>query len=854
MANNIITAAFSSSTITYTKPAYQYDYGMILKFSGIDLPQAYEVHFSNTEFCGESISQIGDETGVTIPDEMFLSGAPIYAWTYLHTSEDDGETVYKTVISINKRAQPSDIEPTPVQQDVITQAIAALNVAVEQTAQDVIDATAAKDAAETAHGLAESARDAAETAQGKAEDAQEAAENAQEAAETAQGKAEDAQEAAEQAAGAVLGLTADASVDANTGTPSVEVNVSTVSDHKNMSFSFHNLKGDPGDPGDDGFSPVVSVSSITGGHEVAVTDKNGTQTFDVMDGTDGQDGISPTITVTEISGGHEVEVVDAEGTQTFNVMDGEVSEQDLEDALIDKADVITSSSSGEIITISDGAKNLPVVDLSVSLLPVQDLHGQDAPYPAGGGKNKLNAISDNILRYNSSYANYTFSNGVVTITGNTLMGFKVPVEPSTQYTASYYKSDTTTQIAIRIREFSQEPTGWESTGYIGQPVNENNTQYNRINGTFTTTENTTWVIVAVYRSGAPTGGSMTISNWQLEKGATDTAYAPYSNICPISGWTGVDLFHTADNIFGGNLMRDGVLAAMENATDDPTNRIVSFVSNYTATQTITNACKFKENTQYTVVLTLSKGSGSGSNMRLYYTDGTYSGLGTYSTSKSTVVTVSTAGKTIDGIYKYNASGTTYLYYDESGIFEGVHTVDEFKPYVGQTYPISWQSTAGTVYGGNIDPVSGVLTVTDANIASYDGETLPSTWISDRDVYAPGTTPTTGAQVVYKLATPTTYQLTPSQIATFLGTNNFWSNSNGSIDLEYRCDTKLYIENLTKPSEDDMVANSNITSGSFFMVGNRLFLSSAAIGQGEAIVPGTNCSEVSLADALNSLNS
>ena len=85
MANNVITATYSSSNITYTKPAYQYDYGMILQFSGINLPQAYEVHFSNTEFCGESISQIGDETGVTIPDEMFLSGNPIYASSTSHT-------------------------------------------------------------------------------------------------------------------------------------------------------------------------------------------------------------------------------------------------------------------------------------------------------------------------------------------------------------------------------------------------------------------------------------------------------------------------------------------------------------------------------------------------------------------------------------------------------------------------------------------------------------------------------------------------------------------------------------------------------------------------------------------------
>ena len=192
MSNNIITAAFANSDITYTKPAYQYDYGMILKFSGIELPQAYEVHFSNTEFCGESISQIGDESGVTIPDEMFLSGSPIYAWTYLHTGEDDGETVYKTVISINKRAQPSNIEPTPVQQDVITQAVAALNTAIEQTAADVV---ASGESAQAAAGSAE----AAEQAKDDAVEAKDKAVEAKNAAKTAQGKAEDAQEAAEAA-------------------------------------------------------------------------------------------------------------------------------------------------------------------------------------------------------------------------------------------------------------------------------------------------------------------------------------------------------------------------------------------------------------------------------------------------------------------------------------------------------------------------------------------------------------------------------------------------------------------------------------------------------------------------------
>lgn len=57
-------------------------------------------------------------------------------------------------------------------------------------------------------------------------------------------------------------------------------------------------------------------------------------------------------------------------------------------------------------------------------------------------------------------------------------------------------------------------------------------------------------------------------------------------------------------------------------------------------------------------------------------------------------------------------------------------------------------------------VDGDVTVTRRTgyIASYSDESLPGGWISSHDVYAAGTTPTTGAQVVYELAEPTTETL------------------------------------------------------------------------------------------------
>lgn len=50
--------------------------------------------------------------------------------------------------------------------------------------------------------------------------------------------------------------------------------------------------GTNGTNGTDGVSPTVSVTETTNGHTVAITDVNGTQSFDVLNGKDGKDGAS----------------------------------------------------------------------------------------------------------------------------------------------------------------------------------------------------------------------------------------------------------------------------------------------------------------------------------------------------------------------------------------------------------------------------------------------------------------------------------------------------------------------------------------------------------------------------------
>ena len=138
---------------------FQYDYGQTLILEGVKLPIAYEVHFSNKLY-GQSKTQIGNSEGVAIPDEYLVTGERVYFWIYLHEGESDGETEYNGFINVKKRAEPTDMTPTPVQQDVITETLAALNAAVEQTGQDLADTTAAKEAALAAQDASEAARGA----------------------------------------------------------------------------------------------------------------------------------------------------------------------------------------------------------------------------------------------------------------------------------------------------------------------------------------------------------------------------------------------------------------------------------------------------------------------------------------------------------------------------------------------------------------------------------------------------------------------------------------------------------------------------------------------------------------------
>lgn len=172
--------------------------------------------------------------------------------------------------------------------------------------------------------------------------------------------------------------------------------------------------------------------------------------------------------------------------------------------------------------------------------------------------------------------------------------------------------------------------------------------------------------------------------------------------------------------------------------------------------------------------------------------------------------------------------------------------NEYEAYTGQIYTINFPTPPGTVYGGTLDVVTGLLTVdralvtldgsqtiSDNGVMTYGGiqaiftpspakkyadssshqnEGLMSDKFSTNDPapHAPSqmtgratnekiymnmpSNVTTAAeartwftnnptQVSYLLATPVTYQLTPTEINTLIGENNIWADT-GNISIEY----------------------------------------------------------------------
>ncbi len=661
-----------------------------------------------------------------------------------------------------------------------------------------------------------------------------------------------------------------------------------------------------------GLVKTYRITYTNGTHfDFSVSDGNGIASIEKT----GTSGAVDTYTVTFTDPQAEpFEYTVTNGSDEWGAIVGDLSDQtDLQQALDNKAPVITESASGDIVTIADGA-DLPVESLSVNVEPVQDLHGYDAPWPAGGGTNlwggiklatDINTAITSTLDTTAKTISFSAYNGInlVVLSGNTT--FKA----NTQYTLILDGTGSSSENIFNLQfKYTDGTTSKDEGKYIKAGVN------------VSTSGKTVEAIVGRQYA------STTVLNYEkcglFEGDKTASDFTPWENICPISGWAQANVTRTNLNIWGGEKMANDMVEAVNNSAycakgTDTVGNYVTLVASNAVNAKVFSTCKFKPNTQYSFFLKASKSNTSAaSNLLVRYTDGTFISANFNNSSSAitidtiyTWVFVSAAGKTIANIEGVYYSGTTKIYYDSCGIFEGVHTADEFTPYQGQQVTIP---LGQTVYGGTVDVTAGQMRVTHAmvdlgdltwtkqpdteqyqdfrttGIASlvakpqasqtpnaicsafivldrnHSLSQLPNLGITTAGNLSVSTQPSSyasasdfkaamsGVQLVYELATPLTIALDPATLSTLLGDNIIWADT-GDTTVEYRADTKLYIQELTKPTEDDMIANANISSGKYFMVGNALYYSTASIAAGETIVPGTNCTALSLADALNNLN-
>ena len=131
MRGNQITLRLNRGFTARAGSLFQYDKGQRLLLTGVELPETYQVHFSNEEL-GVSKPVIGDASGADIPDEYLVSGQPIHVWVYIAV-ENHSETEYHGIIGVTRRALPTDMAPSPAQRSLIDQTLGALAAAVEHT-------------------------------------------------------------------------------------------------------------------------------------------------------------------------------------------------------------------------------------------------------------------------------------------------------------------------------------------------------------------------------------------------------------------------------------------------------------------------------------------------------------------------------------------------------------------------------------------------------------------------------------------------------------------------------------------------------------------------------------------------
>ena len=496
---------------------------------------------------------------------------------------------------------------------------------------------------------------------------------------------------------------------------------------------------------------------------------------------------------------------------------------------------IEGTASGEIATFNDGS-NLPMKSFICNITANQDLHGYDAPWVGGAGKNKLKTTfgtqSDHGVTFTKN------NDGTVTVNGKAEGGTAVCVLVA----ASLLPQLLNTSIILNGNPYASIKLQWYN--YDGK---WHTAQDNGRGVTFTPTSSSGNVAIVVAEG--ITCNNVIVKPMIRFTTETDATYEPYENICPISGYTGVDAWVKGKNLFSSAFDTSTVNGVTCTKNSDTTFTLNGKATGGSATFVLAASSMYSFLWGNSVILEGNPGA-SGVRLQWWNYDANWHSAIDYGSGTGVFVPNGTGGNIAilvdEGIECNNLVIKPII--QLASVWDAL-----YKPPITQTIQVSWQTEAGEVFGGYVDLVSGVLVVDRAmvdmgalNYSYYHNDTRNDFYttissaitpivggdvkaicsvyereaflsltnggfcISDstlsslqklflvRDFnYTDATafkTAMNGAQLVYELATPITYQLTPTQIKSLLGKNNAWC-STGDVNAKYNKDATTVINSL-----------------------------------------------------------
>lgn len=373
---------------------------------------------------------------------------------------------------------------------------------------------------------------------------------------------------------------------------------------------------------------------------------------------------------------------------------------------------------GSIVSFyNDG--DIDISNLSVAVEPVQDLHGFDSPWPAGGGKNKFDVSSYN-LGYQWSNVSGVITNAGSPLSSNytgcgfnglgrtTLLAGTYTLSLKARLVSGEYKAGTFN--ALRLHTNGADVKDFQK---VSNPQISN--VFQSYYGVLTLEESYTFEDVNLQFSTGLSNAVFEIKEIQIELGTAPTAYAPFANICPISGRTGLRVYRTGKNLFDvesrtivtSYASQGDSTISTESCTATKSGDVLSvtITGAWSKLRFINSAWHFKHGNTYTISAYFDNPGGNKVGI-------CYLKLGISSSKWTTSSIVQTSGKvsfsfTYDDswgdmviafiVNNTNSSTNNSVTVSEMMIELG-STATTYEPYNGTTYAVDWTSQAGTVYG------------------------------------------------------------------------------------------------------------------------------------------------------------